>query len=289
MYIDNDGQKWYKGNLHTHTTQSDGKLTPEETQKLHRDNGYDFIAITDHWKPTETGNDHDILRITGCEYHTGENVIEGIYHIVGIGMTKPVTTNINSLSPAQDLIDAVNNAGGIAVLAHPVWSMNDTSEIKKLTGLSGVEIFNSVSDIPWNLRGHSGVIIDRLAAEGYILPCIAADDTHFYTADQCRSYIWVKADELTETAIVNSIKNGDLIASQGPFFSVKRIDDKLIVDCTPVTTAAFLSNMVWTSGRMTYGENITHAEYTIKDKDTFVRVELIDKNGNRAWSTPIVI
>lgn len=40
--------KWYKGNLHTHTTRSDGTLSPEEIVKWYEDNGYSFLAITDH-------------------------------------------------------------------------------------------------------------------------------------------------------------------------------------------------------------------------------------------------
>jgi len=34
---------WYKGNLHTHTTQSDGGLAPEEAADLYRKAGYDFL------------------------------------------------------------------------------------------------------------------------------------------------------------------------------------------------------------------------------------------------------
>ena len=37
-----------KGGLHCHTTRSDGKLSPEETIRLHAENGYDFLALTDH-------------------------------------------------------------------------------------------------------------------------------------------------------------------------------------------------------------------------------------------------
>ncbi len=39
---------WYKGNLHTHTTQSDGKVTPAESMRWHADHGYHFYGITDH-------------------------------------------------------------------------------------------------------------------------------------------------------------------------------------------------------------------------------------------------
>jgi alpha-mannosidase len=41
-------RKMLKGGLHCHTTRSDGKLSPEDTMKLHKENGYDFLAITDH-------------------------------------------------------------------------------------------------------------------------------------------------------------------------------------------------------------------------------------------------
>ena len=37
-----------KGALHCHTTRSDGRGTPEEVIKLHADNGYSFMALTDH-------------------------------------------------------------------------------------------------------------------------------------------------------------------------------------------------------------------------------------------------
>lgn len=37
-----------KGNLHVHTTFSDGHLSPLEMARIYRDLGFDFIAITDH-------------------------------------------------------------------------------------------------------------------------------------------------------------------------------------------------------------------------------------------------
>lgn len=39
---------FFKGNLHCHTTVSDGKLSPDEVVALYRDLGYDFLALTDH-------------------------------------------------------------------------------------------------------------------------------------------------------------------------------------------------------------------------------------------------
>ena len=47
MFIDKFGNHWYKGNLHTHTTRSDGKLSPDDTKRFYRSQGYDFLALTD--------------------------------------------------------------------------------------------------------------------------------------------------------------------------------------------------------------------------------------------------
>jgi hypothetical protein len=39
--------RWYKGNLHTHSTGSSGPFPRDEVIKLYRQNGYSFIAVTD--------------------------------------------------------------------------------------------------------------------------------------------------------------------------------------------------------------------------------------------------
>ena len=57
--------KWYKGNLHTHTTASDGQYTPEETMNLYRRLGYDFLALTDHWILSKGGWYDNMLLLPG--------------------------------------------------------------------------------------------------------------------------------------------------------------------------------------------------------------------------------
>ncbi len=41
-------QKWYKGNLHTHSYWSDGDEFPEMIMDWYKSNGYDFVALSDH-------------------------------------------------------------------------------------------------------------------------------------------------------------------------------------------------------------------------------------------------
>ena len=40
--------RWYKGNLHSHTTNSDGKLKPEEAVTLYKKYGYHFLCLSEH-------------------------------------------------------------------------------------------------------------------------------------------------------------------------------------------------------------------------------------------------
>ena len=75
----------YKGNLHMHTTLSDGALTPEEAVLKYKKAGYDFLALTDHWVQSENGYMSGVTMLSGCEYDFGRNTVEGVYHVVGIG------------------------------------------------------------------------------------------------------------------------------------------------------------------------------------------------------------
>src|SRR6186997_1045597 len=41
-------QVFYKGNLHTHTVNSDGDSTPDDVVRWYREHGYNFLVLTDH-------------------------------------------------------------------------------------------------------------------------------------------------------------------------------------------------------------------------------------------------
>ena len=292
MYTDKNGQTWYKGNLHTHTTISDGKSAPEDTLKLYASNGYDFIALTDHWKYNNGGYNEEagILVIPGCEYHTGANVQEGIYHVVSAGADRePSLDRTNGLPPVQEIIDAIKEAGGFAILAHPAWSMDEASTVRDLHGLDAIEIYNTMSGRPWNIRPYSGDFYDRLCAHGVLLGAVADDDTHFYDGDQCVSFVYVKAESCTREAIRNALVKGDYIATQGPMLRMWREDGIIIAETdAPVIEFTFFSDAPHNKARIVRDENgITRAEYKPLKNETFIRVEALDANGKYAWSTSI--
>lgn len=41
-------QQWYKGNIHNHTTESDGDASPEKVCEWFESHGYDFLVLSDH-------------------------------------------------------------------------------------------------------------------------------------------------------------------------------------------------------------------------------------------------
>ena len=66
---------WLRGNLHMHTTRSDGRVSVEEAIARYERAGYDFIAVTDHWVRSEKGTTAGgMLLLSGCEYNIGDTV-----------------------------------------------------------------------------------------------------------------------------------------------------------------------------------------------------------------------
>ena len=289
MFTDMFGCKRYKIGLHTHTTLSDGKVSPEESARIYKEAGFDAIAITDHWVYGEEKELSGLKILSGCEYNMGaSDTAVDVMHIVGFGMDyKP---ELKREDPRQEVIDAINAAGGMAVLAHPAWSLNTPEHAEALSGFGATEIYNSVSDVNQSSRPYSGYFVDILANRGTVYPLIATDDTHYYNGDdETKSWIMVKAESLDKNDIIKAIKEQEFYATQGPELHVRREGDKLIADCSPCVMIDFLSNAAWGPDRITRGEDLTHAEYLIKPHDRWVRVEVHDKEGRYAWSNIVKV
>ena len=283
MIIDTEGNKRYKINLHTHTTISDGRVTPERSAEIYREAGYDMIAFTDHWKYGKERVCNGLKILSGCEYDRGIHPSEHIYHIVGIGMEKEPAL-VKGESSVQDMIDEINACGGVAILAHPCWSMNIATHAINFKGLDITEIYNTLSGCGANVRPYSGDFVDISANLGKFYNLVAADDTHFYNEEETTSYILVKSNSDDSRDIVKAIKAGDYFATQGPELFVSREGRKIKVKCTPVNKVAFFSDAGYSKDRVVYGDGITEAEYDTLDRERFVRVEVYDKEGKTAWS-----
>ena len=264
MRTDLYGKTCFKLGLHHHSTRSDGRLTPEEIAEKYCSADYDAIAITDHWVFGEESTRKGLPVLSGCEYHTGiRDGNEGVYHILCLMPDREPQLD-RTMSP-QQIIDGIHAAGGLAVLAHPAWSLNSPEKIKALRDLDGIEIFNTVSERGNSRRGDSSLLVDLLASEGYFYPLLAADDSHFYEAsgnfaDSCTAFIVVSCDTLAPNAIKDAIKAGNFYASTGPEIHMTVENGIARVDCSEATEIVFLSNFVYMNNRVITGENLTSGE-----------------------------
>jgi hypothetical protein len=292
MYMDFYGRPWYRGNLHTHTNRSDGRVSFEEAVSRYKYAGYDFLSITDHWAPSEAAAEGDFLLLSGCEYDTDYSEPCGCIdrtvtiHINGIGFTAPPKLTHTPELREQAIIDAIIEAGGIAVFNHPAWSRNFPSDIYGLKGLSGMEIFNTLCGCnDWHMD-HAGFYTDQLALGGINLPVFATDDAHFYTGEECRSFIMVQAEQLTREALLEAIRNGRFFASQGPWVQAELRDRRVQVVSTPVAEIRIYSNLYggWSLRKKA---PFTGAEYLLPEGTYYYRVEVTDEKGNCAWTSPV--
>lgn len=126
------GEGYYIGNLHTHTTGSDGQMSYHQAIEAAKALGCDFIAITDHDTVTFATQflcpiDKRILCIVGEEVSTKDG------HILAIGITNVIPSGLS----AEETIKRIHEQGGIAIPAHPAAPLGLT--IEKVEGLPAVD------------------------------------------------------------------------------------------------------------------------------------------------------
>ncbi len=288
MMIFDEQKKWYKGNLHTHTTESDGSISLADCIKIYQEKGYDFLSITDHRKYYAGFESDDFIVLPGTEFHYHEMEARKAFHITGLNIKHEIPTDDSS--KPQYVIDKINQAGGIAVMAHPAWSLLTHDDTMGLTGLTGLEIYNTIS-AAYSSRGYSDTYADVLASKGCVLQLLAVDDAHFYDKDAFKGWIMLQSDEFNADAITESIRQGRFYSSQGPEFKqITKNDDSITVVTSEVASISFISDTFYARERIVEADGlITKASYKIMPTDRVIRVELTDAAGKKAWSNYIKV
>jgi len=286
---------WFKGNLHAHSTNSDGSRTCEQLVELYRSAGYNFLSVTDHGVLTDTRDycGRDFVTIPGEEISVGASEVGTFFHIVGVNICRqlPIEDYDRGISP-QRAIDLIREAGGVAILAHPYWSGLNHHDLVGLEGYIGVEIYNTSCDVVRNL-GYSAVHVDGLIAAGRRPLIFATDDHHgedreLRPLDACGSWIMVKAESLTIRDLMSSITRGLFYSSMGPEIKGIRIDEEgITVETSPVKTISFVSTPSKGDKFTAEDTPLTRVTYPGREGETYVRIEITDYKGRTAWSNPI--
>jgi hypothetical protein len=287
--------RWFRGNCHTHTNLSDGKGTPQETAELYRSAGYDFLVLTDHWKchaEVESLCRKGFLVVPGIELHPPAGAPNTVvpHHIVGLGVGEAPSKARMLKQTVRAALRWIERHGGIAVYAHPYWSGHTIEPMREGRGAFGVEAFNNVCEVERGL-GDSSAHVDMALSAGIGWRIFAVDDLHRPQRDLAGGWIMVKARQLTRPAILRAIRRGHFYATQGPILGdVRLVRDTVRVECSPAK--AIVLHMEGPFGRALFAAEgpLTAAEFNVRTRrgrTKYLRVEIIDATGRKAWSNPI--
>jgi hypothetical protein len=278
--------EYRKAQLHCHTTESDGRLSPVELLERYRAAGYSFVSITDHNRVTrETALDSS----TFASIPGTEDTVARWIKPLGPHMTRLfVESSLNS-GQAQDRIDRTNASGGIVGLSHPSWTGNlwtgawSPEAITSLRGFRLFEIWNPHSPPEEDLRRWDLALSAHGPDPRHAIWGVAVDDCHRLQQFN-RAWIVAKVTTITAEALRDALRWGAFYASTG-----------LEIEC------GFRTGVIWVhvnepasiqffdSSRATLAAfNGTSASYGVQGVEGYVRIEC-GSGGRRAWSQPFWI
>lgn len=323
--------KFYKANMHMHTTVSDGRFTPAEAKERYMKEGYSIIAFTDHevMIPHPELRDESFLPITSYELSIVNDTpwpLSKCYHlnlyapVIERDLTKTfsevhawgnsrdhISEEQRAISMpkrtytkeyAQMVINMANEEGCLVSYNHPVWSLQNYSDYSGLKGLWGVEWHNTdcrameTTDTVQPLRD--------LWAEGELVYPLATDDCHS-ERDVAGGWIQVKAKSLDYDTVFRALKRGAFYSSNGPAIKSLYVEDGFIhIRTSAAAKISVISNYRWTGCAVANGKPLTSATIDVrkffeilekapKSHTPFLRIEVIDKSGNRALTRPYKI
>ncbi len=291
-------QKFFRGNLHGHSNHSDGVLSPQAVVKKYKEIGYDFICLSDHWwrgskfaaeKVLETKNlnEIDFITIPSAELHCkGKKYIrDGLWHIVANGLPLDFKC-ADKEETAPHLVERAIEAGAFVTIAHPEWYSLTFDECLSLRQAHGVEIYNHSCHIEAQ-RGFGTATVDYLLQENNKIFLTATDDSHFAIQDFGGGWVMVASDNLSETSILNALKNGQYYSSTGvEIFEFAMHNRKVNIHCSPSNQVCIVGQGAKSMSQN--GKNITKVEFDLTDYSSeWFRVSIYDKSGNYAWTNPV--
>ncbi len=284
-------KKWFRGCLHTHSTNSDGAFTPKEVVEWYKRCDYDFICLTDHDTCTDaTGlSDENFLVLFGSEL-TAKRKDSGVkHHILGIGLQSPIELNGERLYP-QELIDRIRSCEGEAIVAHPYWTGSTVNDLSELHGHLGLEVYNTSTFVE-DGRGFSNVHWDQLLDLGICTWGFATDDSHWRISDAGGGWVEVNARELTRESILDALREGKFYFTTGPKIKDSTIKEGVAqVQCSPVKAISFLNGGgKGVKLRPASEELLTKGEYRLTGEEGYLRIECIDTEGRCAWTNPVFL
>lgn len=313
--------KFYKANLHCHTTVSDGSYTPEQVKDAYKNHGYSVVAYTDHNVLISQNHltDGDFLALNGYELNAAgengqtchmnfialdpDNLTQVCYHRekylfanavkyrnqLKFDESLPDYERVHTPEKISEMMRMGRDGGFFVVYNHPAWSMESPEQYTNYHGMHAMEIHNT-GCLRAGYNDYNEKEYDHILRAGERVFCIAADDNHnrypleSHLSDSFGGFTMIKAEKLEYKAVTDALLAGHFYASQGPeICDLWYEDGKVHITCSP-------AQMVIVSGdrrktdfvSVPAGEALTEATLTVNKEYKYFRVTVIDENGRRA-------
>ena len=283
---------FFKGNLHCHSTRSDGQLPPDRVCAFYKDAGYDFVCVSDHFMAqygfpitdTTAARTEDFTTIIGAEIHAGQTEAGDIWHILAVGLPLDFAETPEDES-GPTLAQRALDAGAFVALPHPEWygiTIRDGETMPQ--GIHAVEMFNTVCDAMGRAGG--SYLLDQMMTAGRSVGAIAVDDAHWYRGDAGVGWTMVKARERSPEALLAALKAGHYYGSTGPeILHVETDGTHLFVECSAVELIALLGKGA--GHTKVAGNGITRAMLPLDAfRGGWARLMIRDASGKQAWGCP---
>lgn len=314
--------EWLRCALHTHSTVSDGTLSPEYLVMAYEEQGFDVVAITDHWRLAQVQATDRVLTIPAAELgwdiehphyprQSAEFLVYGIDHIPddpGGDRANWYTNEEENyeVRTFPDLTSGVGWAetmGAVVYVAHPYWSQLPLDDLLAQEGFAGIEVFNGSCHEETG-RGDSSVWWDALLARGRRSFGIGTDDQHYPLFELGTGWTMVRAAERSQEAVLAALRNGMSYFSHGPEIRhIELADGAVEVECSAARSVLLqgeeelgLAITVGRGGRRQGTITSTDSSGLITsvrfDRSSYAptryrRVTVVDAEGRRAWSNPL--
>ena len=320
-------RRWYRGNTHAHTLNSDGDSPPDVVVRWYRQHGYHFTFITDHEYVTDVAPLNALFGAPGrFLVMAGQEVTQRIAdpahasgvreaHVNALGVTRVIRPlGERNIAPppmaatyARNLAE-IRRAGAVPQVNHPNfrWSV-PLAELLDLPDSTLLEIANAHTGVN-NLGGadSSGrwmpsteALWDSLLTRGKLIFGVADDDSHSFRPEGAedpdltrpgRAWVMVRADTLTAEAILRSLARGDFYSSTGVALRDYRADAREIqLEIAPSGDRRFVIEFIGSGGRVLATATGHRARYQITGSEGYVRARVTDSHGRRAWMQPVML
>jgi len=286
--------RFLRGNIHAHTTNSDGALPLADVVSRYVDSGYDFLSITDHFLPAyefpltdaRTYRTERFTPIPGVELHAPRTANSALWHITAVGLPYDFAPRREG-ETGPEIARRAAEAGAFITLVHPAWYSLSLEDAATVDVAHAVEIYNHGCQLMHD-KGDGAYLLDGLLDRGHRLLATAVDDAHFKSPDFGGAWLELKAASREPEAIVAALKSGHFYSTQGPQIHSLAADSEAIeIECSSAAGVLVVGCGYLMSYK--YATSLTRARLSLAplDKSPWFRVVVIGTDGRRAWTNPV--